>query len=281
MTVTAERPGAQAPASAPQRGRRAAAPAPRYAKRRLHHVFAPDGKALVVAMDGARNGPADGPARPPGGGAGGGGRGGGRHPHHVRHGPGDGGRPPRAGADPGPGQRRRHRRLRRAARPPPGRGRGGAEGLPRQPHRDQAGRPAPAGGAVRRLGDAPPGRAHPRLLPGHRGPHHRERRPRRADRVRVRGGRPQGALRAPPGGVRPAGDRRVLRPRALPRGAGQGRPHGGPAGLLRGHAGRGQRDRLRAQHRHQPPPRPDVRRPGRDHPRGGRRGHAAAPGPPL
>ncbi len=33
---------------------------PRYAKRRMHHVFAPDGKALVVAMDGARNGPAKG-----------------------------------------------------------------------------------------------------------------------------------------------------------------------------------------------------------------------------
>ncbi|HEX2517375.1 MAG TPA: hypothetical protein VH257_21915 [Chloroflexota bacterium] len=59
MTVTAERPGAQAPASAPQAAP-AAAPAPRYAKRRLHHVFAPDGKALVVAMDGARNGPAAG-----------------------------------------------------------------------------------------------------------------------------------------------------------------------------------------------------------------------------
>src|SRR5919199_981729 len=29
-------------------------------KRRLHHIFAPDGRAVVVAMDGARNGPARG-----------------------------------------------------------------------------------------------------------------------------------------------------------------------------------------------------------------------------
>jgi class I fructose-bisphosphate aldolase/fructose-bisphosphate aldolase/2-amino-3,7-dideoxy-D-threo-hept-6-ulosonate synthase len=36
------------------------APEARYAKRRLHHVFAPDGKSLVVAMDGARNGNATG-----------------------------------------------------------------------------------------------------------------------------------------------------------------------------------------------------------------------------
>ena len=33
---------------------------PRYAKRRLHHIFAADGKALVVAMDGARRGNAIG-----------------------------------------------------------------------------------------------------------------------------------------------------------------------------------------------------------------------------
>jgi class I fructose-bisphosphate aldolase/fructose-bisphosphate aldolase/2-amino-3,7-dideoxy-D-threo-hept-6-ulosonate synthase len=33
---------------------------PRYAKRRMHHIFAADGRALVVAMDGARNGPAKG-----------------------------------------------------------------------------------------------------------------------------------------------------------------------------------------------------------------------------
>jgi class I fructose-bisphosphate aldolase/fructose-bisphosphate aldolase/2-amino-3,7-dideoxy-D-threo-hept-6-ulosonate synthase len=36
------------------------AESPRYAKRRMHHIFASDGKALVVAMDGARNGPAKG-----------------------------------------------------------------------------------------------------------------------------------------------------------------------------------------------------------------------------
>jgi len=33
---------------------------PRYVKRRLHHIFAADGKALVVAMDGARRGNAVG-----------------------------------------------------------------------------------------------------------------------------------------------------------------------------------------------------------------------------
>ena len=31
-----------------------------YSKRRLHHIFGPDGKALVVAMDGARRGNATG-----------------------------------------------------------------------------------------------------------------------------------------------------------------------------------------------------------------------------
>lgn len=31
-------------------------PEPRFSKRRMHHIFAPDGKALVVAMDGARHG---------------------------------------------------------------------------------------------------------------------------------------------------------------------------------------------------------------------------------
>jgi DhnA family fructose-bisphosphate aldolase class Ia len=61
MTVTAERPGAAAPAGQRTSGDGAGpAPGPSYAKRRLHHVFAPDGKALVVAMDGARNGPAKG-----------------------------------------------------------------------------------------------------------------------------------------------------------------------------------------------------------------------------
>ena len=33
-------------------------------KRRMHHIFAPDGRAVVVAMDGARNGPAAGLERP-------------------------------------------------------------------------------------------------------------------------------------------------------------------------------------------------------------------------
>ena len=37
-------------------GRMDTAAEPRYAKRRMHHLFAPDGKALVVAMDGARQG---------------------------------------------------------------------------------------------------------------------------------------------------------------------------------------------------------------------------------
>ncbi|MGH2351107.1 MAG: class I fructose-bisphosphate aldolase [Chloroflexota bacterium] len=57
MTVTLERPETGQAAPAPTG---AVAEGPRYAKRRLHHVFAPDGKALVVAMDGARNGPAKG-----------------------------------------------------------------------------------------------------------------------------------------------------------------------------------------------------------------------------
>jgi class I fructose-bisphosphate aldolase/fructose-bisphosphate aldolase/2-amino-3,7-dideoxy-D-threo-hept-6-ulosonate synthase len=62
MTVTVDRPGATAPASAPSTSvaGSTAAPAQHYAKRRMHHVFAADGKALVVAMDGARNGPATG-----------------------------------------------------------------------------------------------------------------------------------------------------------------------------------------------------------------------------
>ena len=33
---------------------------PNWSKRRMHHIFAPDGKAVIVAMDGARNGPAPG-----------------------------------------------------------------------------------------------------------------------------------------------------------------------------------------------------------------------------
>lgn len=55
MAVTIER-----PAPAPATTRTAGQPAIHFAKRRLHHIFAPDGKALVVAMDGARNGPAKG-----------------------------------------------------------------------------------------------------------------------------------------------------------------------------------------------------------------------------
>ncbi len=35
-----------------------------WAKRRMHHVFASDGRAVVVAMDGGRNGPAPGLERP-------------------------------------------------------------------------------------------------------------------------------------------------------------------------------------------------------------------------
>jgi class I fructose-bisphosphate aldolase/fructose-bisphosphate aldolase/2-amino-3,7-dideoxy-D-threo-hept-6-ulosonate synthase len=56
MTLTLERPRSE---DASQSGGGVAA-GPRYAKRRLHHIFAPDGKALVVAMDGARNGPVNG-----------------------------------------------------------------------------------------------------------------------------------------------------------------------------------------------------------------------------
>jgi len=42
-----------------------AAPAPRWALRRMHHIFARDGRAVVVAMDGARNGPSAGLASAP------------------------------------------------------------------------------------------------------------------------------------------------------------------------------------------------------------------------
>ncbi|MGH2459533.1 MAG: class I fructose-bisphosphate aldolase [Chloroflexota bacterium] len=38
---------------------------PAWAKRRLHHIFAPDGRAVVVAMDGARNGAGRGLERAP------------------------------------------------------------------------------------------------------------------------------------------------------------------------------------------------------------------------
>jgi DhnA family fructose-bisphosphate aldolase class Ia len=54
MTLTAERPALAQAATGH------AAEQPHFAKRRLHHVFAPDGKALVVAMDGARRGNAAG-----------------------------------------------------------------------------------------------------------------------------------------------------------------------------------------------------------------------------
>jgi class I fructose-bisphosphate aldolase/fructose-bisphosphate aldolase/2-amino-3,7-dideoxy-D-threo-hept-6-ulosonate synthase len=65
MTATAERHGAAATAATSRTNGTsadgaAAVTGPRYAKRRLHHIFASDGKALVVAMDGARNGPATG-----------------------------------------------------------------------------------------------------------------------------------------------------------------------------------------------------------------------------
>jgi class I fructose-bisphosphate aldolase/fructose-bisphosphate aldolase/2-amino-3,7-dideoxy-D-threo-hept-6-ulosonate synthase len=56
MTVTLERPTAAAVGGALADEQAA----PRFEKRRLYHIFAPDGKALVVAMDGARNGPAKG-----------------------------------------------------------------------------------------------------------------------------------------------------------------------------------------------------------------------------
>ena len=66
MAVTLDRAGTAAPAAGAPATNGAthaadgAQEAPRYAKRRMYHVFAPDGKALVVAMDGARNGPAIG-----------------------------------------------------------------------------------------------------------------------------------------------------------------------------------------------------------------------------
>jgi DhnA family fructose-bisphosphate aldolase class Ia len=63
MTVTAERPGAAAPgvtSATTDLDEAQASSGPRFAKRRLHHIFQADGKALVVAMDGARNGPAPG-----------------------------------------------------------------------------------------------------------------------------------------------------------------------------------------------------------------------------
>ncbi|MDQ3699856.1 MAG: hypothetical protein M3442_02930 [Chloroflexota bacterium] len=59
MTVTVDRPAA---ATAPSRSATQDSPAtgPHFAKRRLHHIFQADGKALVVAMDGARIGPVPG-----------------------------------------------------------------------------------------------------------------------------------------------------------------------------------------------------------------------------
>jgi class I fructose-bisphosphate aldolase/fructose-bisphosphate aldolase/2-amino-3,7-dideoxy-D-threo-hept-6-ulosonate synthase len=65
MTITVER--AETSTSGPIIGDAATAGSavataatPQYAKRRMYRIFAPDGKALVVAMDGARNGPAKG-----------------------------------------------------------------------------------------------------------------------------------------------------------------------------------------------------------------------------
>ncbi|MEJ7664502.1 MAG: hypothetical protein WKG07_35810 [Hymenobacter sp.] len=128
------------------------------------------------------------------------------------------------------------------------------QGLPRQPHGHEAVRPAPARRAVRRVGHAPPGRAHPGLLPRHGVAHDRERRPSGAHRRRVRRRLPQGALRLAGGGVRHPRHRRLLPPRAVPRWPGQGRSRRGPAGVLRGDAGGRQRDRLRPEHHHQRPP---------------------------
>ena len=59
MTITLERPEVAAE-NADEVAGWESREAPRYAKRRMYHVFASDGKALVVAMDGARNGPARG-----------------------------------------------------------------------------------------------------------------------------------------------------------------------------------------------------------------------------
>ena len=64
MAVTLERPQA-AGAAASTSASGSVSPAgdessPQYAKRRMYHLFAADGKALVVAMDGARGGPAVG-----------------------------------------------------------------------------------------------------------------------------------------------------------------------------------------------------------------------------
>jgi DhnA family fructose-bisphosphate aldolase class Ia len=56
MAVTMERPATGAAAGTTNEN----AVGPTYAKRRLYRIFAPDGKALVVAMDGARRGIAPG-----------------------------------------------------------------------------------------------------------------------------------------------------------------------------------------------------------------------------
>ena len=62
MTTILERaqPGHGYAAAWPSAGSGEAGAGPRYAKRRMHHIFAADGRALVVAMDGARHGPAKG-----------------------------------------------------------------------------------------------------------------------------------------------------------------------------------------------------------------------------
>jgi class I fructose-bisphosphate aldolase/fructose-bisphosphate aldolase/2-amino-3,7-dideoxy-D-threo-hept-6-ulosonate synthase len=56
MTAIVDRPPSVAAAAVGA----SAAESPRYAKRRMSHIFKPDGRALVVAMDGARHGPAKG-----------------------------------------------------------------------------------------------------------------------------------------------------------------------------------------------------------------------------
>ncbi len=59
MTVTVDRPAGVASPSGSATGDTPLAGS-HFAKRRLHHIFQADGKALVVAMDGARNGPVKG-----------------------------------------------------------------------------------------------------------------------------------------------------------------------------------------------------------------------------
>lgn len=61
MALTMDRPAVAAPTDTKASPTAAhTSVAATYAKRRLYHIFAPDGKALVVAMDGARRGNATG-----------------------------------------------------------------------------------------------------------------------------------------------------------------------------------------------------------------------------